>query len=196
MRRFNRRFLALLVLTALASPALAHSGHDIGQLGAFFGGISHPFTGLDHFLAMLAVGVVAARRASAISPLCLVFITGMLVGGMLGLAAFALPAVETGVASSVVMLGGAILFAPRLHAATISALVLFFAVFHGFAHGVEMPLTNNAAAYFGGFATGTAILHLAGFTFARLLQNRAFSWWPGVISAGTAGAGVMLLVVG
>ena len=155
--------LALLFATLLlaATPAHAHTG--IGDAFGFVHGFVHPIGGIDHLLAMVAVGLFAAHlggRAVRAAPLS--FLAMMAVGGALGMAGIGLPLVETAIALSVVVLGLAI--AARLHLPTVAAMALVgaFALFHGQAHGAEMPGTASVLAYGGGFLLGTACLHLTG----------------------------------
>ncbi|MAL97639.1 MAG: urease accessory protein [Alteromonadaceae bacterium] len=192
----RKKLMAGLALSAAALPALAHTGHEAYQMSALLSGFAHPFTGVDHLLAMLAVGFVAAQMKQAVVKLSLSFVGLMLLGGLLGLSGVGLPHVETGIALSVLVLGGVLLFARHLPTPAGMALVGFFAVFHGHAHGSEMAAGMSVALYFAGFAVGTLSLHLAGFACGHLLQSKAATWWPGMIGASTAGAGAMLLIGG
>jgi urease accessory protein len=157
----SRLALPLAALLLAATPAHAHTG--IGDAFAFGHGFAHPIGGTDHVLAMVAVGLFAARlggRAVWAAPLS--FLAMMAVGGALGMAGIGLPLVETAIALSVVVLGLAI--AVRLHLPTIAAMALVgaFALFHGHAHGAEMPGTASVLAYGVGFLLATAFLHAAG----------------------------------
>ena len=150
---------AALVLTPVI--ALAHPGH-VNSSGMAHGFI-HPVTGIDHVLAMVAVGVIAAQiggRAIWLVPLS--FMTVMAFAGALGMAGIQLPFAEVGIALSVVVLGLAITFSLRLSALAAMALVSFFALFHGHVHGAEMPSAVSALAYAVGFVAGTALLHAIG----------------------------------
>lgn len=153
----------LLVLTAAAAPtaAFAHPG-GAGAHG-LSDGFLHPLGGLDHVLAMVAVGLLAAQiggRALWCVPLA--FVGMMLVGGAAGLAGLSLPFAEVGIDLSVLMLGLVLAFgwAPPLVGAM--GLVGFFALFHGHAHAVEMPADAAALPYAAGFVAATALLHAAG----------------------------------
>ena len=150
---------AALVLTPVI--ALAHPGH-VNSNGMAHGFI-HPVTGIDHVLAMVAVGVIAAQiggRAIWLVPLS--FMTVMAFAGALGMAGIQLPFAEVGIALSVVVLGLAITFSLRVSMLAAMALVGFFALFHGYVHGVEMPTAVSALAYAAGFVAGTALLHAIG----------------------------------
>jgi len=153
--------LGLLLLLA-ASPALAHTG--TARVGAgFAAGFLHPLSGLDHVLAMLAVGMWGAQLGSpAIWVLPVAFPLVMSLGGVAGILGLVLPAVEPGIVFSVIALGGAIAVARRPPLWVAALLVSFFAVFHGYAHGAELPRQAGAAAYSAGFVLATGMLHLTG----------------------------------
>ncbi len=159
----NRSVLRALSLGAVLVPsvALAHTGH--GDTGGFTHGFMHPVGGLDHVLAMVTVGILAAQlggRAIWLVPAS--FVGVMLLGVMLGLSGMTLPLVEIAIASSVVALGAVVALGLRMPVAAAMAMVGAFAVFHGYAHGAEMPAETAAAAYAAGFVSATALLHLAG----------------------------------
>ena len=155
--------LPLLAAAAAVLPtaALAHAGH--GEASGFLRGLAHPVGGLDHVLAMVMVGVLAWQlggRALWLVPVT--FVTVMALGGAFGVAGVAVPAVELGIALSIVVLGGMVAFGARAPMAVLLALVGGFAVFHGYAHGAEMPEGAGGLAYGLGFLVATAFLHLAG----------------------------------
>jgi urease accessory protein len=166
-----RRFLSALALglwVCSAASAFAHTGHM--QASGFVSGAMHPFTGSDHLLAMLAVGLWAAQlggRAVWIVPAS--FVGTMLLGGALGLAGILPPFLETGISLSVLLLGLAIAFAVRVPTVVPAALVAVFALFHGSAHGAEAPVAVSALAYAAGFAAATALLHGAGIASGAVL---------------------------
>lgn len=150
-----------LAAALLPTAALAHTG--VGGTSGFAHGFWHPIGGLDHILAMVAVGAFAARlggRALWIVPTA--FVAMMAVGGFIGMEGIQLPFVETGVALSVVVLGLAVALRWKLPVAVASALVGLFAIFHGHAHGGEMPVAASGLAYAIGFMVATAMLHVAG----------------------------------
>lgn len=159
-----RSFVRLLVLAVFVLCPVAASAHvGIGDTHGLARGFGHPFSGLDHILAMLAVGMLAAHlggRALWLVPLA--FVGVMALAGLAGAAAINVPFVETGIGLSVVVLGLAV--ALRLNLPTAAAMVLagFFAIFHGHAHGAEMPATASGLAYGAGFLCATCILHVAG----------------------------------
>ncbi|WP_435103332.1 HupE/UreJ family protein [Arhodomonas sp. AD133] len=161
IRRATSRAAALTVLALSPALALAHTG--VGATGGLVHGFMHPIGGLDHILAMLGVGLVAANlggRALWLVPAS--FVAMMAVGGGLGVAGMPLPFLEIGIALSVVVLGALIAAQVALPVAAAMAVVGFFAVFHGHAHGAEMPATASGLAYGAGFMGATALLHAAG----------------------------------
>lgn len=152
-------FAAALVLAP--TVALAHAGH--GDASGLVTGFTHPITGIDHVLAMVAVGVLAAQlggRALWLVPLSFVGI--MVIGGALGIAGIPLPFAELGVALSVVILGLAVALPFRLQTLAAVALAGFFALFHGHVHGAEMPAAAPAVYYATGFIASTVLLHVTG----------------------------------
>lgn len=162
-----RLTLSVLALASMALPALAHPSHLVGS-SAIVAGFAHPLLGLDHVLAMTAVGMWAAilgGRAVWIVPMA--FVVFMLSGFAMALAGVALPAVEPGIAASVFILGILIAAAVRLPLALSAALVGLFAVLHGHSHGAE--LTDAAAAFGIGFTIATAALHGAGIALGQVL---------------------------
>jgi urease accessory protein len=145
----------------LPTAALAHTG--IGAAGGFAHGFWHPIGGLDHVLAMVAVGAFAVRlggRALWLVPAA--FVAMMAAGGFAGMERIQLPFVEIGIAVSVVVLGLSVAFQWKLPVAAASALVGLFAIFHGYAHGSEMPVDASGLGYAAGFMLATAALHVAG----------------------------------
>lgn len=153
---------ALLVLPLLlAQFALAHPGH--GDTGSFVSGFSHPWLGLDHVLAMVAVGLWAAQLGGrALWLLPLTFPLLMLAGAGLGMNAVNWPGVEAGIALSALLLGAVVLLVARPTMATAALLVGGFALFHGHAHGAELPAGNSGLLYCSGFVLATLMLHALG----------------------------------
>ena len=155
------RALIALLLILLPTAAFAHTGH--GDTAGFIHGFMHPVGGLDHVLAMLAVGVFAyvlGGRALWLVPLSFVAMMG--VGFLLGVGRVDVPFVELGIALSSVVIGGAAALGRPLPVAAASALVGVFAIFHGHAHGAEMPAAASGLEYAAGFIAATALLHLIG----------------------------------
>jgi urease accessory protein len=171
----TRKRISLLVLSACASlaPIVAHAHHLPGENGGFAAGLNHPIHGLDHILAMVAVGIWAAQlggRALWVVPAA--FVAAMAGGGALGMMGLQLPGVETGILVSVLVLGLLIAAGARLPLAASAALVGLFAIFHGHAHGMEIPAASSGLAYALGFVVATACLHACGVALGCLAQKR------------------------
>lgn len=156
-----RLLLALAILAVSPTLAFAHTG--VGDHAGIMYGFMHPLGGLDHILAMVAVGVFAyvlGGRALWLVPLSFV---GMMVAGFaLGIARVDVPFVELGIALSSVVIGGAAALGRPMPTAAAMGLVGLFAVFHGYAHGAEMPENAAGLTYALGFVAATALLHAAG----------------------------------
>ena len=151
-------------LLSLPTAALAHAGSSVGWL--------HPLSGVDHLLAMIAVGALSVQiggRGVWIIPGA--FVCFMFLGGVVGFEHVELPLTEVGVALSVVLLGLAIAFRQRLPVLIAASATALFGIFHGYAHGYEMPLAQNKVIYTAGFLTTTAMLHLVGAFGAHFLQK-------------------------
>jgi urease accessory protein len=154
------RTLTLVGLCLFAGTAFAHPGH---APTGFAGGLAHPFLGLDHLLAMIAIGLWAAQQGGrALWAVPASFVGSMVLGGALAWAGWALPYIETTIAMSVLVLG--LLIATRRHASVAAgvAIAAVFALFHGYAHGLEIPQGASAALYVLGFVLATACLHGVG----------------------------------
>ncbi len=185
-RAFVTTFVAFLVFAPAA--ALAHPGHD--GAGGLVHGFMHPLTGIDHVLAMIAVGVLAAQyggRALWLVPMS--FLVAMGAAGAIGMAGIPLQIVEVGIGLSVIVLGLMIAF--QIKPPTLVAMVAvgFFALFHGYAHGSEMPNDQAGLSFAAGFLVATALLLGVGVGLGLLLQRQALS--RRLIQAG---GGVMALV--
>ena len=166
------RTLTAISLLAAAGSASAHPGHEAMS---FFTGLSHPLGGLDHLLAMLAVGVFAANqrgRARALIPAS--FILAMIAGALLGANGVTFAYMEAGVATSVLVLGLMIALLARPSLAITLPLVAAFALFHGLAHHTEMA-SNAFMTYTVGFVCTTAMLHALGFVAARFLPDSSLA---------------------
>jgi len=186
-----RRALSVTLLL-VAIPALAHVQE--GQAAGFLAGLAHPVSGLDHVLAMVAVGLWGAQLGvPAIWLLPVTFPLVMAVGGFLGLVGIPLPGVETGVALSALALGLAVATSWRPPLAIAALMVAAFAVFHGHAHGTELPAGQSGLTYSIGFVTATGLLHLAGISIGLIHR------WPvgrvalRVLGAGVAAGGLFFL---
>ncbi|EWY38110.1 protein hupE [Skermanella stibiiresistens SB22] len=153
--------LAAAALTVMPVAAMAHPGHM--ELAGFPQGLGHPFGGLDHLLAIVAVGLWAAQLGGrALWALPLSFVGAMVLGGLAGMAGLSLPSVEIGILGSVLVLGGLVAFQARLPLVASATITALLAVFHGYAHGAEMPAAASPLAYGLGFVVATALLHAVG----------------------------------
>lgn len=165
-------FAAAAILAASSTIASAHVG--VGDTGGFAHGFMHPIGGIDHILAMVMVGLFAAQlggRAMWLVPAA--FVGVMAIGGVVGFSGLPLPFVELGIGLSIVVLGAAVAFGMKPVVAAAMGLVGFFAVFHGFAHGAEMPDSVAGLAYGAGFVVATALLHAAGLGIGLLAASSA-----------------------
>lgn len=182
------RCAAVAALLAGASLAVgAHGGHPVleadGPWSALVTGWLHPLTGVDHVIAMVAVGLWGAVLGSpALWLLPVVFPLVMAVGGALALAGLALPGVEIGIALSGLALGLAVALRWRAPPVLAALLVGIFAIFHGHAHGTELPQSANPLVYSLGFVMATGALHLAGVAFGAL--GRVHGGWTAIRAAG------------
>lgn len=185
---------ALSALFLLIAPMAAQAHQAGGEAGGFVSGLQHPIGGLDHVLAMVAVGLWGAQLGmSAVWVLPVAFPIVMAFGGFLGLIGIELPAVEIGIAASAIALGGMVLAEARPALPLAALLVGFFAIFHGHAHGAELPPGQNGLHYSIGFVIATGSLHAAGIALGLIHR------WPAgrialrVSGACVAAAGVFFL---
>lgn len=180
------RQAVLLVALLASSPALAHTG--AGESGGFQTGFLHPLLGPDHVIAMIAVGLWGVfLGAPAIWVLPIVFPLVMALGGAFGMIGIPLPAVETGIALSAVVLGLCVALALKPPLPVAAVIVGAFAIFHGYAHGAEMPEAASALSYALGFVVATGLLHLAGILFGGLAK-----WDAGRLAVRSAGGLIAL----
>jgi len=194
MKRMTLAGAAILVLGA--SPALAHTGAEAA--GGWAAGFAHPFGGIDHILAMVAVGLLAVRLGGKSNwRIPLTFVGVMLAAGMAANAGLAMPFVEQGILGSIVVLGLVVAFGHRLPAGTALGLVALFAVFHGQAHGAAIPAGATPIVFGLGFAAATAMLHLLGMGLGQGIARSARRMAPAaarVSGAAIALAGLALVV--
>ena len=190
---------ATAIATLLPTAAWAHPGHDTTV--GFVQGFVHPVTGIDHVLAMIAVGLFAANLGGrALWAVPLSFVAVMALGGALGVAGIAVPFVEAGIAVSVIVLGLAVALRWQWPVAGAMALVGVFAIFHGHAHGTEMPLDASGIEYGLGFMLATALLHAAGIGFGLGMARFGRAHAPRAIQFGgaamaVAGLGILTGVI-
>jgi urease accessory protein len=193
MKRAIFPLAALLAITA--NPALAHTG--IGPVAGFGAGFGHPIGGLDHILAMVAVGILAAQlggRAIWIVPGA--FVGMMIVGAVLGITGVGVPFVEQGIVGSIIILGAVVAIGRRLPLALAVGLVGVFAVFHGHAHGTEMPVNAAGLAYGIGFAAATVLLHAVGVGLGLGAQKASEELAPAAVRIGGAAIAAAGLALG
>jgi len=201
-RRRVARALPLAAMTAIAvagfSPAaFAHVGINIGDhshLG-MVAGLAHPFSGLDHMLAMVAVGLWASQLGRpAVWLMPLTFPAVMAIGAVAGFSGVALPWVETGVAGSVLVLGVVVALALRPSLPVSVSLIALFALLHGYAHGVELPANASALSYGAGFVAATLVLHLIGIGIGLLAGRVPVRFIVRSTGGAIAAVGAVLLV--
>ena len=188
--RFGRpigHFVVLaMAIAAFATPSFAHIQR--GEGGGFLTGFLHPISGLDHVLAMVAVGLWGAQLgAPAIWALPVTFPLVMAFGGFLGLLGVPLPGTEIGIAASAIALGAMVMLERRPPIYIAAALVGFFAIFHGYAHGTELPPGESGLLYSLGFVVATGCLHAVGIAIGTIHR-----WTAGQVALRIAGAGVGL----
>jgi urease accessory protein len=190
MRRVTRYLVAIFALVGV-TPACAHTGN---LSGGFLSGLAHPVFGPDHVVAMVAVGLWGAvLGVPAIYLLPVVFPLVMAAGGVLGILGVPLPGAEIGIAVSAIVLGLMVAFAVRPQLWIAAMIVGAFAVFHGHAHGAELPAGADAIAYSAGFVIATGLLHLAGIALGLLARWPAGRYAVRTMGALIAGAGALFL---
>ena len=188
--------LVVLLSMLLCLPAFANA-HEMVSSGGFAAGLMHPVLGFDHFLAMISVGILSARiggRAAWSVPLT--FVCVMAAGAVLGAKGISIPPVELGISLSVVALGVALAADRKLTSTLVMCFVGFFAIFHGHAHGSEMPALAEPLVYAAGFVIGTATIHILGVCvgiYSR--RNEMSSSFIRYVGAGIAGVGIHLLYI-
>jgi len=189
-QRLDRRLVTAFVTMVLVWPRLAMAHVQGGEAAGFWSGLSHPISGLDHVLAMISVGLWGAQLgAPAVWVLPVTFPMVMAFGGMLGLLGLSLPGVEIGIALSAIVLGLMIFREARPPLWVAAVVVGVFAIFHGHAHGTELPAGQSGLLYSIGFVIATGLLHATGI--ATGLIHR---WSTGKLAL--RGAGVLVAVAG
>jgi urease accessory protein len=195
--RFTRQLIpfmgafTLVVLLPLAAHAHVNAGDTIG----FWHGLQHPIGGLDHILAMLAVGLWAAQIGGhTLWAVPLTFVSVMAIGGVLGIVGTPVPFVEQGIIASDLILGGLVLLATRLPLAVSMGIVGLLAIFHGYAHGAEMPKESSALLYAAGFVLSTAMIHLSGVGIALVIKKLLKEKMVRIAGGGILLGGIYILV--
>jgi len=179
-----------LALALISTPAFAHS--EKGEAIDFWSGFTHPLFGLDHVVAMVGVGLWGAFLGPpALWVLPVVFPLVMACAGALGVLGFPLTGIETGIALSAIGLGAMVAAAAKPPLWVAALLVGSFAVFHGYAHGAELPIGADAIAFSMGFVIATGLLHLSGIAFGALSH-----WRAGRMAVRGAGGVIALVGVG
>lgn len=173
MKLYKIRCILIMFCLSMAfvEPAAAHEQTGLGE--GFVSGFLHPFLGIDHLIAMVAVGLWGAQLGNpAIWLLPITFPLVMAIGAVIGVLGVTLPVVELGIALSAVALGVLVAANLRPHLIIAALVVGFFAVFHGYAHGTELPQSANPLFYGAGFVIATGLLHLSGILIGVLIK------WP------------------
>ncbi len=180
---------AVFIISLFPPLAMAHSGG--ADVGGWTAGLLHPLLGMDHLLAMFAVGMLGARLGGrGLWRLPLLFVGMLLLGAVLALNGHLLPHLEQGIVLSVVLFG-LLVALPRVSTGLGAALVAGFALYHGMAHGVEMPPASVGTAYLAGLLVSTALLHLAGI----LSVLRLHAGFARACGVGIAAGGLALAVI-
>ena len=193
MRNIVTKSLITIFLLGASSAAFAHPGHNISGLAA---GLMHPFSGLDHLLAMVAVGIWAAQGdGRKVWLLPATFMVMLVVGSGIAIQWQLLPLVESGIAASVLALGLLIALSLQLPAMLSVAITALFGLLHGYAHGLELPQSAAPAAYALGFLAATATLHLSGIAVGVATRNR-FAFLAKSLGITIAASGVWMLATG
>jgi urease accessory protein len=190
MRNIVTKSLITIFLLGASSAAFAHPGHNVSGLAA---GLMHPFSGLDHLLAMVAVGIWAAQGGGRkVWLLPATFMVMLAVGSGIAMQWQLLPLVESGIAASVLALGLLIALSLQLPAMLSVAITALFGLLHGYAHGLELPQSAAPAAYALGFLAATASLHLSGIAVGVATRNR-FAFLAKSLGITIAASGVWML---
>ncbi len=188
------RLTALSTIILFPISALAHTG--IGDTAGFISGFSHPIGGMDHILAMIAVGLWAVQMGGkATWAIPTSFVILMILGGIVGILGVPIPYIEEGILVSVLVLGILIAAALRFPVSISALIVGFFAIFHGHAHGTEMPITAAAFTYGLGFAISTALLHASGISIGIIFQKFNIEKVVRFAGGSIAMGGIYLIVV-
>lgn len=183
--------------TLLPGLVLAHPGHDHARMSSFMSGFTHPLTGTDHLLAMLAVGLWLALAFSSQRSRAAIaagFLLAMTIGGALGLAGLAAPAIEPAILLSLLVFGLLAATGASLPVWPAAAVTAFFALFHGLAHGLEIPAAAGAPAYVLGYLAATMLLLAAGTALGLVLRPQ-LQWVARLAGAGVAACGLALMVM-
>lgn len=187
------RWMVAMILVAVSSAAFAHTGHSVSGGSA---GWMHPFSGLDHMLAMLAVGLWAAQSAGrSVWLLPAAFMSALTAGAVVSMNwHYPVPALETGIALSVLAIGLLIALSVRLTVAISVGITALFGMFHGYAHGLELPESATPLTYAIGFLSATALLHFSGILAGTLMREK-YALLAKISGGAIAVVGIELLVI-
>ncbi len=190
------RIIVALVSVCVSLTAVSAQAHTLGANGlGFLDGFGHPVSGIDHILAMIAVGVWASQeKRSALWVLPTSFVAMMVVGALLGVMGAPMPAAELGIAASVLVLGALIAASARLPLAAAAAFVGACAVLHGHAHGAEMPEAASPMLYGLGFVFGTSLLHAIGVGLGCWARSKSAHFAVRIGGSAMAAVGLALLI--
>ena len=192
LKNQNKVLLAWILGLALSGTAFGHE--EVGAATGLISGLQHPISGWDHVLAMIAVGLWGAQLGPpALWVLPVAFPMVMALGGMLGLLGIPIPGVEAGIALSALVLGSMVLTECRPTLWVASTLVGFFAIFHGHAHGTELPEASSGLLYSVGFVAATGLLHGVGIAIGLIHRWKGGRQMIRIAGAFVAGAGVFFL---
>ena len=192
-----RAFASATAAILWPGMTLAHPGHHHVQGSSFMSGFTHPLTGTDHLLAMLAVGLWLALAFSAWKPRARIaggFLLAMLAGGVLALAGLTAPAIEPAILLSLLVFGLLAATGASLPVWPATAVAAFFALFHGLAHGLEIPAATNAVGYVAGYLAATALLLASGTALGVVLRPQ-LPWVARVAGGGVAACGLALMIL-
>lgn len=190
MRKLTAKLLITILLFGTSSAAFAHPGHDVSGMAA---GLMHPFSGLDHMLAMIAVGLWAAQGGGRkVWLLPATFMTMLAVGAGIAMQWQSLPLVDAGIATSVLVMGLLIMLSLQFPVALSVSITALFGLFHGYAHGLELPQSAAPAEYALGFLAATAILHFSGVTLG-ITTRRHYALLSRMMGSAIAISGAFLL---
>ena len=182
-------------ITAVIGPRTAFAHTGIGPAHDLLHGLTHPLTGLDHILAMFAVGLWSTSRGGRATWLIpLTFVLAMSLGATLGMSGISIPFVEPGIALSVIILGLFVAAAVRLRLPASAFIIALFALLHGHAHGTEMPATQSGLTYALGFVATTILLHATGISFGLAMQRLHASQLARYAGAAIAACGLFLCI--
>lgn len=191
MTRLRQTVACIALLAAFPEAAIAHTG--IGAIHGFFHGFVHPLSGADHLVAMLMVGVLAYQLGGrALWLLPIAFISVMTIGAALGVAGVLVPFVEISILLSCIALGILVSLGLRLPVGLATATVSVFAVFHGYAHGSEIPENIGGLTYAASFISATSMLHVLGVAGGMLLDKSSVSYGDVAVRS----TGVVAILVG